>query len=847
MNNRDFKDTLPFHGLAEQEVDDRRRRGQGNDVHLQTSRSYVNILRQNILTFINIVLFGIGAVLILIGRVSDALVSIGLISMNIIIGVSQEIRAKRQLDRIALLTRPKVSVVREGQEKVVDPGEVVLGDILIARPGDQIVVDGTVISRGDIEVDESLLTGESDRIAKDIGDTVLSGSFCTNGKLIYEATRVGRASYVNQLTAEARTFRVVRTPLQKEIDFLIRLLTLIASFIGLLLLTSAVLYALPLMRSAQIAAVIAGLVPNGLFFMVIAAYAMGALRIVRHGALVQQANAVESLSNVDILCMDKTGTITTNQLMLHDLYAIDTDPEQLKQTLGDYVRSASLLNRTSEAIRAVYHGRMLPTVDEVPFASTRKWSALAFNNEKIRGVYVLGATEILKPNLRSGFDLEQPINTWTAAGLRVLLFAHHPDVTSLHNSLYQPNLPQDLIPLGLVSFSDELRPKLKETLADFTEANITIKVISGDHPQTVAALVRQADLPGDTSAVVDGIELMQMETPSFEQSAVEGTIFGRITPEQKEKLVEALRGLGHFVAMIGDGVNDVLSLKKSNLGIAMQSGSAATRAVADMILLDDTFEALPFAFLEGQRIVNGMQDILRLFLTRAFYFALLMISTAIIGIGFPYVPKHATLVTLFTVGIPTFALTVWARPGPLPEGSLTRAVMRFVIPATLSMFVLGLLIYSLTFGLTHQNLEARSLSITPAEIDSFRIWAGIDYPIQSLEAYITEVTTVSAQTALTSFTLLAGLILIVFAEPPTHFFVGGDVYSGDKRPTILATILFFAFLAVMVIAPLRKFFELLILPPYTYGVIAAAVLVWLITIRQAWRARWLERFLNIEP
>lgn len=836
-----------WQSLTQQEVLERRLEGQGNNVRLPTSRAYSDILRHNIFTFINIILFSIGAVLILIGRVSDALVSVGLITMNIVIGVSQEIRAKRQLDRIALLTRPKVTVLREMHEQTLDPAEIVMDDILIARPGDQIVVDGVVLNAGDIEVDESLLTGESIPIPKSPGDSVLSGSFCVSGRLIYKATRVGEASYANQVTADARAFRVVHTPLQREIDFLIRLLTLIAAFIGMLLLGSAALYALPLMRSAQMAAVIAGLVPNGLFFMVIAAYAMGALRIVSHGALVQQANAVESLSNVDVLCVDKTGTITTNRLTLHDLAPVGIDMQHLQQILGDFASSATLRNRTTEAIQETLQGDAYSTLDEVPFTSSRRWSALAFENGNLHGVYVLGAMETLQPYLRPGYDFTSQAHLWSEAGLRVLLLAHQPKLKPLRDDGGQPHLPHDFIPLGLVSFRDQLRPQLKQALDGFSQAGIAFKIISGDHPTTVAALVRQTGLPGDPVSVVSGTDLAKMDPPSFSQAAEEGTIFGRITPEQKERLIDALRQRGHYVAMIGDGVNDMLSLKRANMGIAMQSGSAATRSVADMILLDDSFEALPHAFLEGQRIVNGMQDILRLFLSRAFYFALLMIATAVIGIGFPYVPKQATLVTLFTVGIPTFALTVWARPGPLPSGSLTRAVLRFVFPAALSIFAAGLVVYSATFGWARSDLNSQPAEISQEQIDQFRAWAGIEYEIDTQEQYILEVATANAQTALTTFTLLAGLVLIVFTEPPTRYFVGGDLYSGDTRPALLAAGLLAAYIAILALAPLRKFFELLILPPYAYGVIAAAVLVWLVTIRQAWRAHWLERFLNIEP
>ncbi len=836
-----------IHGLSESEAQLRRRRGEGNNIKLRTSRSYGDILRQNVFAFINIVLFAIGAILITIGRVEDAIVSVLIILMNVLIGVVQEIRAKRKLDRIALLTRPKVTIIREGVEKVVDPAEVVRGDILIAKPGDQIVVDGEVMGDGSIEVDESLLTGESDLILKVSGDKVLSGSFCVTGTALYEARKVGKESYANQLTADARKFRLVQTPLQKDVDFIIRLLTLLAIFIGLLLLISAVLLAIPFMRSVQMAAVIAGLVPNGLFLMLVVAYAMGAVRIVRSGALVQQSNSVESLSYVNILCLDKTGTLTTNRIELNEIIPIGIEEGSLKSILGEFVSSSNTINRTTEAIVEAFKGPTREVREEVPFSSERRWSGLIFDNQDLQGAYILGAVETLLPQMSNHPEIENQVDEWLRSGLRVLMFAFDPSATSLYVHEQNARLPQRLTPLGLLSFKDELRPEMRETLGGFSEAGITLKVISGDHPETVASLVKQAGIPCDVDLIASGIQLERMDDASFQTMVEERTIFGRVAPSMKERMVEALRGLGYYVAMIGDGVNDVLSLKKANLGIAMQSGSAATRSVADMILLSDSFGALPHAFLEGQRIINGMKDILRLFLTRAIYFALLILSTAVIGIGFPYVPKHATLVTLFSVGIPTLALAAWARPGTVPKRSIIRTILHFVIPASLSVFLFGLIVYTVAFGYAYQQVEANSIQISQDEIERFRLSAGIDYPIASSEDYFREVATLVAQTALTTFTLVAGLILIIFVEPPTNFFVAGDDLSSDKRPTALSLILLLAFLLVSLLEPLRSFFELIILPSNAYLLIGISLILWMLILRYAWRTRWFERFLQLDP
>lgn len=834
-------------GLSEQEVIERRQRGEGNNVKITSGRTYRDIIRTNVFNLINIILFTIGAIMIGIGRVGDAVVSVGLILMNVVIGVYQEIRAKRQLDQIALLTRPQITVRRDGQDREVDPSELVIGDVVVCEPGDQIVVDGVMIGDGKFEVDESQLTGESDLIGKQNGDEVLSGSFVVTGKGMYETTRVGEASFANKLTTNARAFRVRKTPLQRDVDLVIRILLMMAFFLGSLMLIAALLAASPLMRTVQMAAVVAGLIPNGLFFMVIVAYALGALRIIKFGALIQQANSVESLSNVTVLCMDKTGTLTANKINYHDLRALALDKVQVQMLLGNFARSASVTNRTSEAVVAGLQGEVLPITDEVPFSSARKWSAIAFDNEAMRGTYVLGALEMLQPYLPPDANLLASTRDLTDTGLRVLLFAYNPDVITLHNADGEPELPP-LQPLGIVSFTDELRPQLQQTLQGFRNANIELKIISGDNPDTVAALAKQAGFPGEITAV-SGTELERMTDVEFAQTAAETTVFGRITPDQKERLVDVLRRQGKYVAMMGDGVNDVLSLKKADIGIAMQSGASATRGVADIVLLQDSFGALPPAFLEGQRIINGMQDILRLFLTRAVYAALLIIATAITGLGFPYVPKHASLLALLTVGIPTFALAVWARPGNLRKQSLVRAVMHFVFPAAITIFVFGMLVYVTAIAIVVNNVD--TVNVTEEDIADFVRYTGIDYDLEvhndSIEeGYIVEVALLSGQTALTSFSVLAGLILVVFVEPPIRWFVGGDVFSGDWRPTMLAVGTYIAYIAILLIEPLRRFFELMPLPLLAHLVIGLTAIIWTLLLRIVWRRDLFERFLGME-
>ncbi len=824
-----FAEPQTLQGLTEEEAVARRERGEGNDVTIDTSRSYMDILRQNFFTFINIILFIIGFIMILLDLWGDAFVSVGVVMMNVVVGVVQEFRAKAKLDRIALLTRPKATIIRDGQQREVDPAEIVLGDIIVAHAGDQIVVDGVVVGEGRMDVDESLLTGESDLVPKAVGDEVFSGSFCVTGSAAYEATRVGADSFANKLTASAKTFRVVRTPLQQDINFTVRVLVLMASVLGSLFAISYAIRAISIEQSVQMAAVIAGLVPAGLILITTTAYAMGALRMSGKGALIQQSNAVESMANVDVLCLDKTGTLTANRIHLDEVIPLQTDEAEFRAILGDYARSTRAGNRTSDALKESCDGQVRELVDEVPFSSARKLSALSIHDGDRQGVYVLGAPEMVAAYLAPGSDVAQDeIDRRTDQGLRVLLMAHSPEAVLLHDPDDNLHLPDTLQPLGLISLSDELRPEARETLAGFMEAGITLKIISGDNPETVASLARQAGLPQNIR-VISGAELAERDEAQVAQIAEETTVFGRITPEQKEMLVDMLRANEHYVAMIGDGVNDVLSLKKAHIGIAMQSGSGATRGVADIVLLNDSFQALPAAFKEGQRILNGMEDIIRLFLARAFYAAMIILGTAVVAEAqlFPFIPKHASLITLLTVGAPTLFLAAWARPG-VPNHSLTRTVIHFVLPAALMVAAVGLGVYAFYLG-NHwwpvvDEAAAAGLQITTAEeIDAIKY----------------------AQTAMTTIIIFMGLFLVLFVEPPTRFWAGGDEVSGDWRPTIIAGLMFLTYVGLYIYEPTRVFFELSVLALVDYLFLATVTIFWALLMRYMWRASLFERFLGM--
>jgi cation-transporting ATPase E len=827
----------PATGLTEAEAASRRAAGRGNTAPLATGRTYAQIVRENVFTFINDVIFVLGVLLVIVGRPLDALVSLGVIGVNIAVSVVQEVRAKRTLDRIALLTRPMAALIRDGAERAVGPEELVVGDLVRVGAGDQVVLDGR-LSVGRLEADESQLTGESDLIPKRPGDAVFSGSFVVNGGGSFVVTAVGADSLANRITAGARTFRRVLTPLQSEINLVIRIALAVVVYLEIVLVINNVLKLVAAGRTVGEAALLVGLVPNGLFVSIAIAYALGAVRIIRFGALVQQANAIESLSNVDVLCLDKTGTLTANRLSVEEVVALEGSEDDLRALLGDVVASAAVRNKTAEAIAAACPGTARPLARDVPFSSARKWSAVAFAPDAApdggagrAGVVALGAAEFLRPALGRGTgddaawaDLRARMEPLTSRGLRVLVVAASPAADGLAGDDDAPTLPAGMRALGLIVLADELRPDAAATLARFAAAGVTPKVISGDDPETVVALAVQAGLGPDLRSVA-GPALDAMDDEQLAGVALETTVFGRITPAQKERLVDALRSRGRYVAMIGDGVNDVLSLKKANLGIAMQSGSQAARAVADIVLTNDSFASLAPAVEEGQRIRNGMQSILRLFLSRIMTVGLLVVTSMVIGI-FPIELRNGSVLVLFTVGIPTALIAVWAQPGARDFDSLGRTLARFVVPAAVLSSLAGLAVLFGVIVLRLGGIEA----ITGVEAEDKA----------ALDAAIT-----IAQSALTSFLVFAGLALVVFVEPPVPWLAVVEPQSPDWRPTILAGGLVAIYLLMLSSHAGRTVFALHALGIAELGFVFVVLAGWAVALHAVWRYRVVERFLGI--
>ena len=831
-----------------------------------SGRTYRQIVRDDVFNFINNLLFTLAIVLIAVGHYLDALLSVGVVLVNTVVSLYQEVRAKRTLDRIAILTRPHSVVVRDGREREIDPAELVVGDTLKVAAGDQIVVDGRLLGPGSLEVDESLLTGESDPMVKRAGDPLLSGSFCVAGGGYYEAEKVGADSFANKVTAKAQSHRRFLTPLQHQANVLVWVLVVIVIAFEVLVAFQSFSQHLPFVESVQMSTVIVALVPNSLILAIVLAYALGAARMAGKGALIQEANAVESLSNVDILCTDKTGTLTTNVIRLHDLEPLEASREELERLLAAYAASTTAPNRTIEALAAGLPGRALPVEDEAPFSSARKWSGLAFADAALRdaqlpdaqlrgaalsdaalsdaalsgaalsgaarrdaalpyATLVLGAPEALLPGMRPGAALGDRPAAWTGEGLRVLLLAgarrstrfnpSTPD-TGAHRA---PSLPADLVPLGLVSLADELRPKVRETLREFAAVGIEVKVISGDDPRTVAALATQAGLGGELRAY-SGAQLAALDEREFSEAAARGAVFGRVSPEQKEALTTALHKRGHYVAMVGDGVNDVVALKRADLGIAMESGSPATRSVADLVLMGDSFGALPAAFREGQRIRNGMQDILNIFTVRIFSRALVIPFVALIG-GFAFSPRQSALLSYLTATVPTIGLIVWAQSGQTIKGRIYRPLARFAVPATILLALFELAVYALYFKTGERTFLDAHHGATAQ---------------QAVQAALPR-----AQTATTALAVLCGLLLLPFTVPPSMRWVGGARLRGDRRPAIMAAVLFVVYLIVVSSPGARSLFALRSLGILQQILLIVIAVSWGFTVRAIWHWRLLDR------
>ncbi len=806
---------MPISGLTQAQIQDRKNSGLINSYKPPSSRSYASIIQENLFNFINIVLFVIAIMLVFIGRASDAIIYIGVVLLNSVISIFQEVKAKITLDKITLLTTPKAKVIRDGNEQSINLSEIVLDDILLIKTGDLIPVDGKILE-GHAQIDESLLTGESDLIDKKVQDELKSGTYVNKGNCYFQATKVGINTTINQISIGVKRYKHNQTPIQNEVNLTVRILFVISSVFAVLIFLGQFFSNIPFVESLPIAAVIAGIIPNSLFVMINLAYALGSVRILKKGVLVQQLNAIESLSHVEILCLDKTGTLTTNQILFENIIPLKNSKQETLQELADFAATTNQSTQTTQAIIDSLSAKKLSVIDEVQFSSMYKWSGFSFKQDQNEGTYILGAPEIIYNNK----DLDQTIQAYQDRGYRVLLLLKSDKILNLYKN-NTPTIPQETLPYCIAIFKNELRPDAESTIRQFQEAGVKIKIISGDNPSTVSALAKQAGFHTN-SVPISGLDLENLPPSKFRDIAINNSIFGRITPSQKESIVDILKTEGYYVAMVGDGINDALSLKKANLGIAMESGTQVTRSVADILLLNNSFAGLTDGIFEGQRIKNSIKNTFKIYITRVGYLFLTMLAISIINLPFPFTIKQNSLISLITTGIPGIGLTIWATAGIPDKDKLLRSSLGFIISASITLSIFAITLF-LGYGYF--------LSIQPQTLGNLNN----DYALNTVIVENRD----KIQSILTIFIILAGLTISIYTQTTKKI--------TSYRNFCLAVVTAIGFLIlVFTSADFRAFWDLTVPSTLEAGIILITFVIWFITLKIIWQYRLTEKFFNLD-
>ncbi|WP_280471973.1 cation-translocating P-type ATPase [Nocardia cyriacigeorgica] len=774
-------------GLTAAEVDERRRDGRTNDVPDRASRSVRDIVRANVFTRINAILGVLFVLVMATGSVIDGMFGL-LIVANSAVGIIQEIRAKRTLDQLAIVSQAKPTVRRDGRSEQIAPKDVVLDELIELGPGDQIVVDGEVVESELLEVDESLLTGEADPVHKELGAQVLSGSYVVSGSGAYRATKVGRDAYAAKLAEEASKFTLVNSELRNGINTILKVITYLLIPAGALIIYNQLFSSGQSWRPAVtgMVAALVPMVPEGLVLMTSIAFAVGVVRLGRRKCLVQELPAIEGLARVDVVCADKTGTLTENGMRLADLALLDGgDDAEIRRALAAMAGDDPRPNASVQAIAEALPERPDWTYTAVaPFSSAKKWSGFSYGEH---GNWLLGAPDVL---LDPGSEDARTAEELGSSGLRILLLA------TSDRAVDAPDAPGTVTPAALVVLEQKVRPDARDTLDYFASQDVAIKVISGDNAVSVGAVAASLDLPGGDHAV-DARGLPE-DRDALADVLDRETTFGRVRPDQKRAMVGALQSRGHTVAMTGDGVNDVLALKDADIGVAMGSGSPATRAVAQIVLLDNKFATLPYVVGEGRRVIGNIERVSNLFLTKTVYSVLLAFLVGLAGagsqifdyepIGYPFLPRHVTIAAWFTIGIPAFILSLAPNNERARPGFVGR-VMRLAIPS-------GVVIGVATF---------------------------VAYLIAYAGPEATEEQTVQAgTTALITLIMIAVWVLAIVARP----------YVWWKVVLLGASVL--AYLLLFTIPFTREFFKL---DPSNVGLTTAAVIcgvVGIVLVEAAW-------------
>ncbi len=767
-------------GLSRREVAQRVIDGRINrDTSKQ--RSDFDVVVTNVFTYFNMILFGLIGILLVLAvteQKTDHLQDAAFVGMvvlaNVLVGTFQELRATRNLRRLVALTAPTATVVRGGSEHEVLATNVVEDDLLVLRSGDQVVADGPVVWN-EAELDESILTGETNSVRRGPGEELESGAFCVGGSCYYRATRVGDQSRAVRETRDARELKRTETPLQLRFKRILDGLIVATAILGLLILISFLITGREFDEAVKATiATATSVVPEGLMLGFTVAFAVGALRVSRLGAIVQDNTAVEALNYLDTICLDKTGTITANRLKVDDLrWAPGGRP--LAGWLGAFAVSMSANNRTAEALADAFaqQSNGAELVADQPFNSERRWSAARLRLNGEERVFILGAPERL---LRSSGDDEAARDELTAEyeraagqGLRGVVFAE---------ASAMPDPEADSLPtlrvVALITVADELRPEITNAFRMMNELGIEPKIISGDNPATVAALVQQLGIRLQ-GGLITGSALERLTEDEFADAVEENSVFGRIAPQQKERIVAALQDNGHYVAMVGDGANDVRALRQADVGVAMESGANTAKGVAAIVLRNDSFEALVQGTSVAQSVLGNASQLSKLFVTKSFYAFLIIFISNMMGLEFPFLPRHGSLTALFTLGVPAVFITL-TRPPRAAGHDFLSSTMRFAIPASLALAVAAVAVHLLTEGILGRPVEdARTLVSTTIGI------VGLAYMVEVI-GYQGATRDNLMRPALVTFfgvALLGAFILTLYTPPLRNFFDFSPLSGGE--------------------------------------------------------------------
>ncbi|MFE6666714.1 HAD-IC family P-type ATPase [Streptomyces sp. NPDC057697] len=665
--------TVDPRGLTAAEVAERIARGEVNDVPVRSSRSLREIVRANVFTRFNLIIGVLWLIMLFVAPIQDGLFGFVIIA-NTGIGIIQEWRAKKTLDSLAVIGEARPTVRRDGVTAEISTSEIVLGDLVELGPGDKAVVDGTVAEADGLEIDESLLTGEADPVLKHPGDPVMSGSFVVAGGGAFTATKVGREAYAAQLAEEASRFTLVQSELRTGISTILKYVTwmMVPTAIGLIVSQLVVKNNDFKESVARTVGGIVPMIPEGLVLLTSVAFAIGVVRLGRKQCLVQELPAIEGLARVDVVCLDKTGTLTEGGMDVTEVRTLGgADDTYIRAVLGALGSSDPRPNASLQAIvdACPDDGRWRCT-QALPFSSARKYSGAAFDEGGGQeSSWLLGAPDVLLPEQDPALAEIEQLNE---KGLRVLLLAR------AEGSLDGPDSATGAVPSALVVLEQRLRPDAAETLAYFADQRVATKVISGDNAVSVGAVAGKLGLPG-AEHTLDARRL-PTDPDDMATAMEENAVFGRVTPQQKRDMVAALQSRGHTVAMTGDGVNDVLALKDADIGVSMGSGSEATRAVAQIVLLNNSFATLPSVVAEGRRVIGNITRVATLFLTKTVYSVLLAVLVVCFQVDYPFLPRHLTLLSTLTIGIPAFFLAL-APNKERAHPHFVRRVMRYAIPS----------------------------------------------------------------------------------------------------------------------------------------------------------------------